>query len=384
VNSIVQRTPAELALGIDLPHRRMEEWKWTDIRRMTDKAYAPRAPQGLKADEVKAFAARSPFAKLKFKRLFVVNGIYEPSLSTKGVEVSVADFAAIENDEVAVIGKAIATRGIVLSLSGNVDTPIEIVHIITQGGQAAYAVQSKIDIAEGATATVIETFVGEGDYFLTSVTNISVGAGARLDRIKAGLDSTSATHLASCNVTLGKESKFNDFSLTATAKLTRQNGTCTFTGEHADAKISGAYMLASNQHADTRLVVDHQVPNCTSRELFKCVMDNHARGIFQGKVIVRKNAQRTDGKQQSHALLLSETAEFDAKPELEIYADDVACGHGATSGDLDHDHMFYLMSRGIPKGEAKAMLIAAFSAEAIETIESETIREALQEHLAKA
>ena len=137
-------------------------------------------------------------------------------------------------------------------------------------------------------------------------------------------------------------------------------------GEGTDAKVSGAYLLGGKQHADTRLVVDHQVPHCTSRELFKCVMDDHARGIFQGKVIVRRDAQKTDGKQSSHALLLSETAEFDAKPELEIFADDVVCGHGATSGDLNHDHLFYLMSRGIPHAEAKSLLIAAFVGEAFE------------------
>ena len=128
---------------------------------------------------------------------------------------------------------------------------------------------------------------------------------------------------------------FNDFTLTSGAKTNRQNGTVEFKGQGTDAKVSGAYLLGGKQHADTRLVIDHQVPHCTSRELFKCVMDDNARGIFQGKVIVQRDAQKTDGKQSSHALLLSETAEFDAKPELEIFADDVVCGHGATSGDLE-------------------------------------------------
>jgi Fe-S cluster assembly protein SufD len=140
--------------------------------------------------------------------------------------------------------------------------------------------------------------------------------------------------------------------------------------------------LAGKQHADTRLVVDHAVPRCTSRELFKCVMDENARGIFQGKVIVRPHAQKTDGKQSSHALLLSETAEFDAKPELEIFADDVVCGHGATSGDLNEDHIFYLRSRGVPEDEAKSLLIAAFVGEAFETIEHDGIREALTAYAA--
>jgi Fe-S cluster assembly protein SufD len=125
------------------------------------------------------------------------------------------------------------------------------------------------------------------------------------------------------------------------------------------------------------LVVDHKVPHCTSREMFKCVMDENARGIFQGKVIVRQHAQKTDGKQSSHALLLSESAEFDAKPELEIYADDVICGHGATAGDINHDHLFYLQSRGIPEAEAKSLLIGAFVGEAFDAIANDGMRDAM-------
>ena len=196
--------------------------------------------------------------------------------------------------------------------------------------------------------------------------------------MKAERESAAATHLAHLHVTLGANAAFRDFTLTSGGRLNRQNGTLEFRGEGTDAKVTGAYLLAGKQHADTRLVVDHQVPHCSSRELFKCVMDDHARGIFQGKVIVRPDAQKTDGKQSSHALLLSETAEFDAKPELEIFADDVACGHGATSGDLNHDHLFYLMSRGIPEREAKAMLIAAFVGEAFDSVAHDGIREALE------
>ena len=154
-------------------------------------------------------------------------------------------------------------------------------------------------------------------------------------------------------MTLSEGAVLRDFTLTSGARVNRQNGTYIMAGSGAEARISGSYLLAGRQHADTRLVVDHQVPHCTSRELYKCVMDDSARGIFQGKVMVRKDAQKTDGKQSSHGLLLSETAEFDAKPELEIFADDVVCGHGATSGDLNHDHLFYLESRGIPEARSQ-------------------------------
>ena len=141
--------------------------------------------------------------------------------------------------------------------------------------------------------------------------------------------------------------------------------------------MSGSYLLHDRQHCDTRLVVDHKVPRCTSREIFKCVIDEEARGIFQGKVIVRPHAQKTDGKQSSHALLLSPAAEFDAKPELEIFADDVVCGHGATAGDLEEDHVFYLRSRGIPEARARSMLITAFVADAFEDVADERLRAGL-------
>jgi Fe-S cluster assembly protein SufD len=231
--------------------------------------------------------------------------------------------------------------------------------------------------------TIIETFVGEGDYVVNSVTEISLGNGARLDRVKVELEAPEATHLAFVEVNLAAGATLNELTLTAGSALNRQNGNYVFAGENANAHIAGAYLLHGKQHADSRLIMDHKVPHCTSREMFKCVMDDYARGIFQGKVIVRKHAQKTDGKQSSHALLLSENAEFDAKPELEIYADDVVCGHGATAGDLNEDYLFYLMSRGIPKAEAKALLIAAFVGEAFDNVEHEGLKDALSDFASK-
>ena len=278
---------------------------------------------------------------------------------------------------------AFATDGARLRIEGNVDTPIELVFVSTDAAPRTVATRNVIEVADDASATIIETHLGAGSYLANSVTEIRVGHNARLDRVKVELESHDAIHLAHAHVVLGRNTTFRDFTLSTGAKLNRQNGTYVFGGEFADARVSGAYLLSARQHADTRLVVDHEVPNCVSRELFKCVMDDHARGIFQGKVIVRPGAQKTDGKQSSHALLLTETAEFDAKPELEIYADDVACGHGATAGDLNHDHVFYLKSRGVPEAEAKALLIAAFVGEAFDAIHHDDIREALTEFAAR-
>jgi Fe-S cluster assembly protein SufD len=281
------------------------------------------------------------------------------------------------DETVIALNATLAATGITLKLNGNTDTPIEFIHLTTDGIARSVATRNKIEVADGATATIIETHLGEGDYLANHVIEIAVGAGARLDRVKVEHESRQATHLSHVILTLAGNAILRDFTLTSGAILNRQNVSMTFAGEGSNASISGAYLLNGKQHADTKLVVDHAVPNCVSREIYKCVMDGNARGIFQGKVIVRPDAQKTDGKQSSHALLLSESAEFDAKPELEIYADDVVCGHGATSGDLDHDHMFYLKSRGIPDAQAKALLVAAFAAEAFDSIEHESIREAL-------
>jgi Fe-S cluster assembly protein SufD len=375
VNVVVQKTAAELNYGLTLPHRKMEDWRWTDLRQLIDKPYPPRQSVVAAPKDVERLTKSSPFAKVAGARIVFVNGHYSAEHSQlKNDNVT---FAVKLDEPVITMNAAFATDGARLKISGTTDTPIELLFLATNADARTIATCNVIEIEKGAAATIIETHLGEGSYLSNSVTEIRVGEGARLDRIKVELEAADAIHLAHTHTTLGKNSVFNDFTLTSGAKTNRQNGTVEFKGQGTEARVSGAYMLGGKQHADTRLVIDHQVPQCTSRELFKCVMDDHARGIFQGKVIVQRDAQKTDGKQSSHALLLSETAEFDAKPELEIFADDVVCGHGATSGDLNHDHLFYLMSRGILPAEAKSLLIAAFVGEAFDLIAHEGIKEAL-------
>ena len=381
MNVAVTKTPAELAYGGEvLPNPRMEDWKWTNLRTLIDRPYPPRLDVKAKAGHVARIVKASCFAKVAATRMVFVNGHYDATHS----KLANGDIASrVTADEPVInMNQAFATDGARLKLSGTADTPVELLFIATDADARTIATRNVIEIASGASATLIETHVGEGSYLANSVTEIVLGDGARLDRIKIECEAATALHLAHIHVTLGKNATLRDFTLTSGARVNRQNGTYQFGGEGSDAKISGAYLLAGKQHADTRLVVDHAVPHCTSRELFKCVMDESARGIFQGKVIVRRDAQKTDGKQSSHALLLSDTAEFDAKPELEIFADDVVCGHGATSGDLNEDHIFYLRSRGVPESEAKSLLIAAFVGEAFETIEHDGIREALTNYAA--
>lgn len=384
MNIALTKTPAEEAFGISLPHRRMEEWRWTDLRARLDRPYP--ANQNVVTDkaEVDRLISSSPFAKVKTHRIVFVNGSLDQARSNfTGLtfEMGVPTSSAIDDPLIHLNG-AIEPSGLTLRFESNMDVLVEIMHIATKGTARSMALRNCVEVADGASATIVETYLGEGDYVLSSVMEFEIGAGARLDRVKVEHESASATHLSHVVTSLAKDAKLNEFTLTSGASLNRQNGTYTFLGENADAKIAGAYLLNNRQHADTRIVVDHAVPHCTSREVFKCVMDDYARGIFQGKVMVRKHAQKTDGKQSSHALLLSEYAEFDAKPELEIYADDVVCGHGATAGDINQDHLFYLRSRGIPEAEAKSLLIAAFVGEAFDNIVHDGLREAMVDYAA--
>jgi Fe-S cluster assembly protein SufD len=378
MNLMSTKTPAEEALGVTLPNRREEDWKWTDLKRMISGVYAKVAVE-VKPGEVERLIKSSPFASVKVQRIVFVDGELDQTHSQlDGVQVQTTLPAVARDETVIAMNTALAAKGVSLRFEGNTDQPLELLHIVTDGNARSIATRHHIEVAAGASATIIETHIGEGDYLASSVVDYIIGDGARLDRVKVEKESSKATHLAHATMLLAKDSIVRDVTFTSGAILNRQNGTITFAGQGGDARIAGAYLLKGTQHADTKLVVDHTVPHCTSRELFKCVMDGKSRGIFQGKAIVRPGAQKTDGKQSSHALLLSETAEFDAKPELEIYADDVVCGHGATSGDLNHDHLFYLKSRGIPEAEARAMLVEAFVSEAFEAVEHEGLKDALE------
>src|SRR5207302_8701718 len=173
-------------------------------------------------------------------------------------------------------------------------------------------------------------------------------------------------NISSAMVALGEKAHFSTFGLTSGSNLSRYQPVITFAGEGSRVEANGVNLLNGRQHADTTLLLDHAVPNCASREIFRAVIDDRGHSVFQGRIVVRPHAQKTDARMMTRALLLSDQAEADNKPELEIFADDVQCGHGATSGALDADLKFYLMARGIPEIEAEALLVQAFVGEAIE------------------
>ena len=393
--SDIRRQAAKSVAASGLPNRRIEEWKWTDLRRIVDQAYPPAIGGKVATDTLDRLLAMSPFGDIAGSRLVFVNGVYDDSRSSLPVNITISTLAQSDKlpdslpeslnaslrdgDVIDALNLAYASDGAIITVGKDckINQPLELVFLTAPDQPATITTRNAIVLEEGAELTVFELHAGHDEAYVTNnVAEITIGDKACLNRVRLQEDGANAIHLSNIAVTLGMDAELRDFTFTLGGKTVRNQGFVTFNGENSSANMSGSYMIADKQHVDTTLVIDHAVPACQSRELYKCVMDENARGIFQGKVIVARDAQKTDGQQSANALLLSEGAEFDAKPELEIYADDVWCGHGATSGDLDENQLFYLKARGIPESKAKALLIAAFAAAAFEEIENEAVRDA--------
>ena len=259
--------------------------------------------------------------------------------------------------------------------------PIHLVFVAARKEASAVFTRSLAMIGKGARAMLVESHEGSSEQQVNTAMELDVADEAHVDHVK--ITAAGALHVSTMMAAVGAHSRFNEFLFTAGGAVVRNQIFVRFAGTGTIAGIRGASLLKGNQHADTTLLVDHVAEGCTSRETFKSVLDGESRGVFQGKIIVRPGAQKTDAKMATHALLLSDTAESDNKPELEIFADDVQCGHGATSGALDEDLLFYLRARGITQPEAEALLIQAFVGEAVEGIEHAGLRDVLMEQVVK-
>jgi Fe-S cluster assembly protein SufD len=390
------------ALG--LPSRRSEAWKYTDLRaRLTDPPEPVIArPRDFSEARLKT-ALGNGLASLSAVTAVFFNGHLvswsngpllsdDPSFTLTGLRKALGQADAGQaapmpsrdglDDASIALNLAFMTDGGVLGVPDRAKpgAPIHLIYFTDLEQPGAVTTRSIVDIGAGAEVTILESHVGigAGPRQTNHVSELRIGAAAKVAHIKLLNEGPEALHLSSWLVDIAADADYRGFQLSASPKLARNQGFVTFKGEHAAGTFNAAFLARHHEHIDTTLIIDHAVPKCTSRELIKCVLDDEARGVFQGKVIVRPDAQKSDGKQMAKALLLSETAEFDSKPELEIYADDVVCGHGSTSAAIDDDHMFYLRARGIPEAEARALLVEAFTAEALDTIDNEPIREALK------
>ncbi|HEY3031763.1 MAG TPA: Fe-S cluster assembly protein SufD [Bradyrhizobium sp.] len=381
-----------------LPHRRIEEWKYTDLRVLMREVLPP-APEPDATALKRAAAALKLHAIAGVRRLVLVDGVFAPKLSeTADLEQSLgirtlrevlesgdsalrAQLLAPENsDAMVALNSAMMTDGVVIDVADGaaLTQPLHIVHVASGAAPAAMFTRSLLRIGRAASATLVESYIAADDakaYQVHDFLVVSIGDGARLDHVRLIEDGREAFNISSAVVTLGANAHFNTFGMTSGSNVSRYQPVIAFAGEGSRVEANGVNLLNGRQHADSTLLLDHAVPNCNSREIFRAVIDDRGHSVFQGRIIVRPHAQKTDAKMMTRALLLSDEAEADNKPELEIFADDVTCGHGATAGALDESLLFYLRARGLSEKEAQALLIQAFVGEAIESIANDALRE---------
>jgi Fe-S cluster assembly protein SufD len=392
------------ALGF--PTTRNEDWHFTSVTPIAEKVFkiAPTrsGPATLSPADVAALVIGDP----DWHRLVFVNGRFEASLSAfaglpADVKVTTLAEALKESPEFVAehLGKlasgegqtftafntAFAQDGVVIHVPGGevVEAPVHIVHIADSHASGVGIHPRLLVVAEPlAQITIVESYACagpmSGGYLVNAVAEIEIGNGARVDHYKIQRESTDAFHVGTMQVRQGRDSTFHSFSYAAGAALSRTNVYTQLAGENAETRLNGLYLIDGTQHADHQTFVEHLAPACASRELYKGILDGGSHGVFNGKVYVDPIAQKTDGKQTNHALLLSDHARIDTKPQLEIFADDVKCTHGATVGRLDEGALFYMKSRGLGAENARALLTYAFAAEVLETIEVDALREGLE------
>ena len=379
-----------------LPERRDEYWKYTRPDTLTQ-------PQAVSA-AVRASEDVALFDQIDRLKLVFVDGVFDADasddLALEGITIerlaqANADlhwardlYGTLEKNgqtpvarPLAALNTAFAPDGVLIHVTDNVSKPVNIVYRRTSE-TADVMLHNVIKLDAGAEFTLLEN--GPVAARFNGVLEVEVGDNAAFHHVRAqGRDheQRAATHIFT---RLGTESAFKSFTLTANGVMTRNDCVIELTGDDAAAHVAGACVGDGGDfHHDDTVFITHDAVNCESRQVFKKVLRNGATGVFQGKILVKKDAQKTDGYQISQSLLLDEDSQFLAKPELEIYADDVACSHGSTSGAIDEDALFYLRSRGVPHNVATDLLTLSFLAEAVEEIEDETLREEITARLAE-
>ncbi|MEQ9636262.1 MAG: Fe-S cluster assembly protein SufD [Devosia marina] len=364
---------AERITVAGLPTRRVESYHYTDLKTLL-RAIPPLATA---ANEASAPALRIPGAF----NLMIANGaIQNAATAPAGVIVGKAEGGVLTTrDDVLVhINGALAKEALTLTLESSVDPVIQVERRVE--GEAAHVADAlKIFVADDASATIVETFSGsDAAHVGNHATYLSAGKNAVVTHITIDLSARAVSHFATNEYQLADGAKLRTLVIHAGAGLARTHVFPRMAGAGAHADLTGLNLVADGQHADITMETLHAVPHTSSQPLFKSIVRGRAKAVVQGKLVVARDAQKTDAKFMHQGLMLSDEAEILSKPELEIYADDVVCGHGSTCGMIDEDSLFYLMSRGVPKAEAETMLVRGFIAELFDPIEDEELNEALQ------
>jgi Fe-S cluster assembly protein SufD len=396
---------------LGFPSRRSEAWRYLDLRALEQRPLLPVSPDAAAVTSTPVTSiGRDQLAEIGLAqptyRLVLVDGRFAPELSRigelpTGVWLGPTATAIAERPDLVRTGLepqsldasrpfdslnlAFFADGFVLEIAPGLvlEQPVEIVHLSAAGAGGSLHTRSLVTVGAGSRATVIESFTGAGDYWRNDIVDLRLAAVANLTGVVLVEEGPDALHLGEVTATLGEAARLASFVLLLSGRTVRREITVRSEGEGSHCDLNGAFLLSGRQEANILTTVDHMAPGGETREIFKGVAAGRAHGAFQGRITVRPGAQKVDAHQLSRNLVLGPRAAIDTKPELEIYADDVKCSHGAAVGDLDEAALFYLRARGIPGDEARRLLIEAFARESVELVEQATLREHLRARLAR-
>ena len=390
---------------LGFPTRRDEEFRYTNVAPIAETPFrrASLAESTLTADDLKPFL----YEGLSGSQIVFVNGHYQPHLSrTAGLPVGVtvstladametrpdavqahlAHYAQSETHAFVALNTAALEDGAFIHIPRSVvvDEPIHLMFLSSAADRPSVSHPRTLILAdENSQSTIVESFAGPAHqmYFTNAVTEVVTGENAVVDHYKVQRESTNAYHVATLQVEMGRAANFSSHSIGLGGQIVRNDANAVLGAEGCECTLNGLYMAADRQLVDNHTTIDHAMPHCNSHEIYKGILDGHARGVFNGKIFVREDAQKTDAKQTNQTLLVSPDAQINTKPQLEIFADDVRCTHGATIGQLSDEALFYLQARGIPGDQARSLLTYAFASDVVSRIKVDAIRAQLDQAL---
>lgn len=366
---------------IGLPTRRVEAWRYTPLRAIADTAWTQAAP--LASEAASALLDGLPLPE-SGARMVYGNGRFLEGLSAPlDVAQQASDHvSALKGVFSATLNMALGEKGLDLHIPAGTDAGLLTLISLSIGDTVSTHLQHRIVLEEGASLTLYDVNAGEGRYIANPRFDIVVCKGATLRHIKLQRESLSGTHLAIVSADVSEKGEYDSFTLNQGGSLARHEAVVTLNAPHAMVHVNGVQIVDGQRLNDLTSMIHHAAPDGSSRQTVKTVLSDAGQGVFQGKILVDRVAQKTDGYQMNQALLLSEKAQINSKPELEIYADDVKCSHGATVGALDDEQLFYLRSRGVPEAQARDILVRAFLIDALDLVADEALRDLLVRSMA--
>ncbi len=401
----LQREAAREISGKDLPGTRHEEWKYCSLKSLGKESFVPSTD--ILSPNLPDNAAAYIYPEAEHHHLTFINGVYNEALSKtdllpEGVIVAnladmlrggnevalkhLGSYARWEDDPFVPFNTAVFRDGafIYVPKAVKINEPIQLLFINTDESEQ-YVMTPRCLIVgdQSSEMTVVEDHIGLGDnvYFNCSVSEIALAENSHMTHVKLQRDSKQAYHISRLAAHISRDSDYKSYAVQLGSQLSRSDVKAVLTDENTHATLDGLVMVNGNQLSDTHTVMDHTMPNCTSHQLHKCVIDGHGTSVFNGKIFVRQDAQKTDAFQENRNLQLSNTGTAYAKPQLEIFADDVSCSHGATIGQLDMDEVFYLKTRGLRESQTREILTYGFALDVIESIPVASIRERLSKEV---